>query len=994
MRRLRGLIPAVLILLLAMVGWQPTSVAFAGSVALASVADASINSASPSINYGSTSPLHVDGSPVVATYLRFNVTSTPAAAPVLSIYPTSSQSTGFDVHALSDDTWVESALTWNNRPAWDLAVLASSGPATANVRLNITLPTASVPSGGNVDFVLTTSSVTALALASRESANPPQLLVTASPPPSPTPSPSPVASPTPSPTPTPTPTPSPSPVPSPTPSPSPPPSPSPTPPPSPTPSPPPQDPIVLTAGDIACGLINTGGMSPGGACQQAATATLLGTVGAAAILPLGDNQYECGELSNFQTFYGPTWGQYKNLTYPVVGNHEYLTAGGATPCLSSQTQAGAPGYFTYFGSAASPLDAGCSSACRGYYSFDIGAWHLIALNANCGNAGVGGCGAGSPQETWLKADLAAHANRCTLAYWHQPRFTSGQEGDTVGLQAFWSDLYDAQVDLVLNGHDHDYERFTQLGKVATTDSAGLEQPVVDPNGIREIVVGTGGRNLTRFPAGFKTGSQVHDSATFGVLKLDLHASSYSWTFLPTGTGTFTDSGTTGCRFSAGPIDSTPPTSPAALQVIASPTKADLAWTAATDNVGVAAYRVLRGGTPLVTIPSANPSYTDTAVVTGQTYTYAVASIDAAGNVSPTSASVTVTIPAGSGSLAGIVTDSSSGLPVSGATVSDSAGSVTSDSSGHYSQTLPAASYIVTATASGFAPVNTSVTVVAGGSVTQNFALLPGGCITGQVIDANGLAPLAGATVSWVGGTTRTDAGGNYALAGLSDGSYTVTATLPGFTGQTRPVVTVAGGNCPTAGFSLTPDIFSDGFESGTFSAWNGGLANNTIVQTATLHTGGDAAEANVNNLAYSATRTLPSTYPMVYVRTYFRLHSKSTNVGIYRVRTAGAIDILHLYVDNATGQLGLRNDVTGLVVLSGHVVSADSWHSIETKVVINGTSSTIQVWLDGIDQTALDSTAANLGMANVGQVMIGDTNPRTVDAFWDDTAVADGRIGG
>ena len=162
-------------------------------------------------------------------------------------------------------------------------------------------------------------------------------------------------------------------------------------------------------------------MSPGGSCQQAATATLLGTVGTAAILPLGDNQYECGELSNFQSFYGPSWGQYKNLTYPVVGNHEYLTAGGPTPCLSSQTQAGAPGYFTYFGSAASPLDASCSFACRGYYSFDIGAWHLLSLNANCRAPGVGGRGPGSPQETWPTADLAAHAIRRTLALRPAPR---------------------------------------------------------------------------------------------------------------------------------------------------------------------------------------------------------------------------------------------------------------------------------------------------------------------------------------------------------------------------------------------------------------------------------------------------------------------------------------------------------------------------------------------------------------------------------------------
>jgi len=129
------------------------------------------------------------------------------------------------------------------------------------------------------------------------------------------------------------------------------------------------------------------------------------------------------------------------------------------------------------------------------------------------------------------------------------------------------------------------------------------------------------------------------------------------------------------------------------------------------------------------------------------------------------------------------------------------------------------------------------------------------------------------------------------------------------------------------------------------------------------------------------------------VRIYFRLHTNSTNAGIYRVRTAAGIDILHLYVDNVSGQLGLRNDITGVSSLSGHIVTDDSWHSIETKVVVRGTSSIIQVWLDGVDQPALDSPAANLGTANVGQVMIGDTNPRTVDATWDDIAVADARIG-
>ena len=988
MKLSRTLIPAALVVALVAVAWQPSQVADASSVTATAVADASINSASASINYGASSPLHVDGSPVVATYLRFNIANVSAAGAVLSIYPTSSQSLGFDVHSLSDDTWVEKALTWNNHPAWDPVVLASSGPASAGLVLNINLPLASIPSSVNVDFVLTTNSQPALALASRESTSPPQLVITTSP----TPSPSPTPSSSPSPSPAASPSPSPSPVPSPSPSPAVSPSPSPSPVPSPSPSPPPQDPVVLTAGDIACGLINTGGMSPGGACKQAATAALLGTAGVVAVLPLGDNQYECGELSNFQSFYAPSWGQYKNLTYPVVGNHEYLTAGATTPCLSSQTQPGAPGYFTYFGNAASPLDPGCSASCRGYYSFDIGAWHLIALNAECSAPGVGGCGPGSPQEIWLKADLAAHADRCVLAYWHQPRFSSGQEGGTTGMQSFWSDLYDARADLVLNGHDHDYERFAQLGKVVTTDGSGAEQPVVDPNGIREIVVGTGGRNLSRFPAGFKTGSQIHDSSTFGVLKLTLHASSYDWTFLPAANGTFTDSGSTSCRFSQGPTDTSPPTSPAGLQVTATPAQADLSWTAATDNVGVAGYRILRNSTLLVTIPGANQVFTDPAVVAGQNYTYAVAAVDAAGNISPTSATVTVTIPVAPGSLVGVVTDSSSGLPIAGALLSDPAGSVISDSSGHYSQSLAPSSYIVSATATGFAPVSATVTVTSGGTVTQNFALLPGGCITGRVNDASGSAPLSGATASWLGGIATTNAAGIYSLAGLSDGTYNLVVSVPGFTPQMRTVAVISA-NCPTADFTLSPDIFSETFEGGGFSAWNGASASNMSVGATTVHTGSAGVEANVTNLAYGAVKTLPATYSTVYMRAYFRFHSKSTNVGIYRLRTASGIDILHLYVDNATGRLGLRNDITGVTFLSTTVVSADTWHSIETKVVISGTSSVVQVWLDQTDQPALDSNATNLGTTNVGQVMIGDTNARTLDAFWDDVAVADARIG-
>ena len=207
----------------------------------------------------------------------------------------------------------------------------------------------------------------------------------------------------------------------------------------------------------------------------------------------------------------------KPITHPAPGNHEYGTSGAA-------------GYFSYFGAAAGP-------AGLGYYSYDIGTWHLISLNSNCGS--VGGCNPGSPQETWLKADLAAHAGRCTLAYWHHPHFTSGPHGndDGGGTGAFWDDLYASGADVVLNGHDHDYERF------------GLQTPTGAPDpahGIREFVVGTGGRSHYSFKSP-QPNSEVRNQDTFGVLVLTLHPASYDWRFVPVAGKTFTDAGTTGCH---------------------------------------------------------------------------------------------------------------------------------------------------------------------------------------------------------------------------------------------------------------------------------------------------------------------------------------------------------------------------------------------------------------------------------------------------------------
>jgi hypothetical protein len=271
------------------------------------------------------------------------------------------------------------------------------------------------------------------------------------------------------------------------------------------------DPVIAAAGDIACDITAAHTTT---ACRDAFTSNLLVNQGLAGVLTLGDNQYENGELANFNSAYASSWGRLFAITHPAIGNHEYNTTGGS-------------GYYGYFGARA-------GDPAKGYYSFDIGAWHLISLNSECSH--VGGCSAGSPQETWLKADLAAHPTACTLAYWHEPRFSSGQHGNNSAYAAFWNALYAAHAEIVLNGHDHDYERFGKQGPAA----------VADPNGIREWVVGTGGKN--HYAVGTPVAnSEVRNATTYGVLKLTLHPTAYDWQFMPEAGQAFTDQGSDTCR---------------------------------------------------------------------------------------------------------------------------------------------------------------------------------------------------------------------------------------------------------------------------------------------------------------------------------------------------------------------------------------------------------------------------------------------------------------
>jgi len=274
---------------------------------------------------------------------------------------------------------------------------------------------------------------------------------------------------------------------------------------------------IAAAGDIACDPASSsfnGGQGSGLNCRQLATSDLLVGAGYAAVLALGDIQYEDGARSKFDLSYDPSWGRVESITKPAPGNHEYQTAGAA-------------GYYDYFGAAA-------GDPAKGYYSFELGGWHIVTLNSNC--SAVGGCGAGSAQEQWLRADLTASPASCTLAYWHHPRFSSGEHGSDSTYTAFWQALYDADADVVLVGHDHDYERFAPQ-----TPSGALDLT----RGIREFVVGTGGKNVRTFP-NVKPNSEVRDATSLGVLELTLGSGTYEWRFRPA-VGSFADSGSAACH---------------------------------------------------------------------------------------------------------------------------------------------------------------------------------------------------------------------------------------------------------------------------------------------------------------------------------------------------------------------------------------------------------------------------------------------------------------
>jgi hypothetical protein len=253
----------------------------------------------------------------------------------------------------------------------------------------------------------------------------------------------------------------------------------------------PRPPRLIAVGDIASCA------SDGDEQTAALVSKLEGTIAV-----LGDIAYESGSAADFANCFLPSWRRLVPRIRAALGNHEYST-----------------------GTAAAAIDL-FRLPKQGWYSYRLGTWHVIVLNSNCDE--IGGCGPQSPEWRWLRADLRTHANRCTLAYWHHPRFSSGEHGSDVAYAAFWDLLARARADVVLVGHDHDYERFAPL------------------KGIRSFVVGTGGKSHYRVGPP-RAGSRVRNDDTFGVLRMTLRPAGYDWAFVPVEGGNFRDAGTAACR---------------------------------------------------------------------------------------------------------------------------------------------------------------------------------------------------------------------------------------------------------------------------------------------------------------------------------------------------------------------------------------------------------------------------------------------------------------
>jgi hypothetical protein len=532
------------------------------------VADTFVIATKPSTNMGAKSALKLDAQPVTRVYLRFDVSASgPIAGATLRVFSPAASPTGFSVHPVADTAW-EETVTYATAPSFGAAI-ATSGPLPAGGWTSVDVSSL-VAGSGPVSLALTTTTRQAFSIHSREAVSTsPRLEVSISLPDDTEPPTvpggltavatgatrvqigwnastddvgvvaydvfrdgqlvgsvargilafidaglesgethaygveafdaagrrsaraGPVSATTPAAS---------------------------------------ADPVVVAVGDIACdpaAAAFNGGLGVGAQCRQMATSDLALSLEPTHVLALGDLQYACGGYGAFLQSYDPSWGRLRAITHPVPGNHEYLPAEKSPTGSGCSALTDAAGYFTYFGAAAG--DPG-----KGWYSFDIGTWHVVALNSNCGK--VGGCSRSSPQGVWLRDDLAANDAACTLAFWHHPRFSSGPHGNIVSMDRLWQLLHEQGVDVALAAHDHLYERFARLDP--------LQQP--DPAGIRSFVVGTGGKEQYLVAAA-QPGSEVRIDDRYGVLELTLSDGSYGWRFISTTDPAPLDAGTEACH---------------------------------------------------------------------------------------------------------------------------------------------------------------------------------------------------------------------------------------------------------------------------------------------------------------------------------------------------------------------------------------------------------------------------------------------------------------
>lgn len=416
-------------------------------------ADTYVKEAESTTNFGEKSTLQVDGGePADESFIRFtvkNVSGTILSAQ-LRLYTNKNSTKDGPVIYATSESWDEEKLTWGQRPNHDAAALDNKDQLDAESWVEYDV-TSAITGNATFNFILAGDSKDAVVFSSRESSQPPELVVTFIPD-------------------------------------------------APTALPP--TPISL-AGDVT--MVGAGDIAMCSNDNDELTAQLLDTI-PGTVFTVGDNAYDDGTYSQFTECFDPTWGRFKDRMQPIPGNHDYRTTEGA-------------GYFQYFNDIPS------------YYAYDLGSWRIYALNTEIDVTSDG------IQMKWLQADLATHPSTCVLAYWHKPRWSSGSKhGNSLSVRALWQTFYEAGAELVLNGHEHLYERFKPM------NSEGLE----DPLGLREIIIGTGGAELYPFGTPLAT-SDVRNNTSYGVLKLTLHSNSYDWEFIPVAGSTFTDSGSTECH---------------------------------------------------------------------------------------------------------------------------------------------------------------------------------------------------------------------------------------------------------------------------------------------------------------------------------------------------------------------------------------------------------------------------------------------------------------